>query len=98
MRLGMGRGLWRLGRVMWASRWSLIGRVGLLAGLVAASGLATDCPQLVWLPVVGLGLVVTRRWLCQGPAMLGSVVCQRDGSRVELEAAPGPEGRIAVAR
>ena len=64
----MGRGLWRLGRVMWASRWSLIGRVGLLAGLVAASGLATDCPQLVWLPVVGLGLVVTRRWLCQGPA------------------------------
>ena len=26
----VGRWLWRLGRVMWASRWSLIGRVGLL--------------------------------------------------------------------
>ena len=130
----VGRWLWRLGRVMWASRWSLIGRVGLLTGLVAASGLATDCPRLrplVWLPVVewvlgvlgwvwpglgrtqgyrdvrmlvhaaylvsvvGLGPVVTLQGVRSGPAgwMLGSVVCQRDGSRVELEAVPGPEGR-----
>ena len=130
----VGRWVWRLGRVLWASRGSLIGRVGLLAGLVAASGRVADCPglgQVVWLPVVewvlgvlgwawpwlgrtqryrdlrtlvhaaylvsvaGLGLAVTLRWVCHGPAgwLLGSVVCQRDGSQVELEAVPGPEGR-----
>jgi transposase-like protein len=51
----VGRWVWRLGRVMWASRRSLMCRVGLLVGLVGASGMAADCPglgQVVWLPAV----------------------------------------------
>lgn len=46
--------------------------------------------------VVGLCLVVAQRWLVLGPAgaVLGRVVvCERDGSRVELEALPGPQGQ-----
>jgi hypothetical protein len=35
----VGRGVWRLGRIVWASRMCLACRVGLIASLVAASGL-----------------------------------------------------------
>jgi len=46
--------------------------------------------------VIGLGLLTVQRWLKVGLSgvVLGSLVeCQRDGSRVELESRPGPEGR-----
>jgi len=47
-----------------------------------------------FMSVVGLGLVVTLRWVRQGPAgwVLGSVMCKHDGNWAEIEAVPGPEG------
>ncbi len=131
----VGHWTWRLGRVVWASSLSLACRVGLMAGLVAASGLAVRSPAAwywVWLPVADwalgvmgwmkpewlirpeyqglqritrqayqwsvawLGVIIIRRWLSVGPAgvLLGNlVVCERDGSRVELESVPGPDGQ-----
>ena len=128
-----GRWVWRLSRVLQASRVCLVCRVGLLASLIAGSGLTVHCPDawhLLWLPVgdwalgvigwmwprlrvkslfqdlrdllhrayqgsvIGLGLLVVHRWLHVGLSgvVLGSlVVCECDGSRVELEAGPGPE-------
>jgi transposase-like protein len=50
----IGRGVWRLGCVMWASRLCLTYRVGLMASWVAASGLAVRHPAVwhwLWLPV-----------------------------------------------
>jgi hypothetical protein len=78
---------WVLGVLGWA--WPWLGRTPRyqdLRTLVHAAYLVS---------VAGLGLAVTLRWVCQRPAgwLLGRVVCQRDGSQVELEAVPGLEGR-----
>jgi transposase-like protein len=131
----VGRWVWRLSRVLQASSVCLACRVGLLASVIAGSGLTLHSPavwHLIWLPlgdwavgvvswmwprlrvkplfqdlrdllhrayqwsVIGLGLLVVQRWLHVGLSgvVLGSlVVCERDGSRVELEAGPGPEGQ-----
>ena len=88
----VGRWVWRLGRVMWASRWSLICRVGLLAGLVGASGMAADCPglgQVVWLPVVEWASASSAEpsWACwagPGPGSgerSGTGMCARSSTR-----------------
>lgn len=51
----IGRWVWRVQHVLRASGKTLLGRVGLLAGLLAASGLPTRCPWIwhwLWLPVI----------------------------------------------
>ena len=132
----IGRRVWRLCRVVRASGMRLVCRMGLLASLLAASGLTLPpgCAGVwhwVWLPlvewglnvvgvmwpktlltpvyrclvdsvrrayqwsVVGLSVVVAQRWLALGPtgvALSSMVVCERDGSRVELEAVAGSAG------
>ena len=132
----VGRWVWRLSRVLPASSVCRACRVGLLASLIAGSGLTLHSPAVwhwLWLPlgdwavgvvswmwpglrvkplfqdlrdllhwayqwsVIGLGLLVVQRWLHLGwsGVVLSSLgVCQRDGSRVELEAGPGPEGQM----
>jgi len=50
----VGRWVWRLSRVLQASCVCLVCRVGLLASLLAGSGLPVHCPaawHLIWLPV-----------------------------------------------
>lgn len=50
----VGRWVWRLSRVLQGSSVCLVCRVGLLAGLIAGSGLAVHCPDawhLMWLPM-----------------------------------------------
>jgi len=133
----VGRWVWRLSRAMQASSVCLVGRVGLLASVIAGSDLAVHCPaawHLLWLPlgdwvlgvigwmcprllveptyqdlrgrlhrayqwsVIGLGLLVVQRWLhvaLSGVVLGGLVVCERDGSRVELESRPGSDGQTA---
>jgi len=64
----VGRWGWRLGRMVWASSLCLACRVGLIASLVAASGLAAHSPAAwywVWLPVVDWALGVMG-WLNPG--------------------------------
>ena len=61
----VGRWVWRLGQVVWAGRVCLACRVGLMASLVAASGLTAYTPAAwhwVWLPVVDWALGVVG-WL-----------------------------------
>ena len=124
--------VWRLLGVIHASSTCLVCRVGLLAGLLAGSGLVDRGPAawcLLGLPiaewtlgvlgwifprwsvslayqdvrgglhrayqwsVIGLGLLMVQRWLTVelSGVVLGSLaVCERDGSRIELEAVPGP--------
>jgi transposase-like protein len=131
----VGRWVWRLSRVLQASSVCLVCRVGLLASVIAGSGLTVHFPavwHLIWLPlgdwvvgvlgwmwprlrvkplfhglrnmlhrayqwsVIGLGLLVVQRWLdvdWSGVVLGSLVVCERDGSRVELECQPGPEGQ-----
>jgi len=131
----VGRWGWRLSGVLQASSVCLACRVGLLASVIAGSGLTIHVPavwHLIWLPlgdwavgllgwmwprlrvkplfqdlrdllhwayqgsVSGLGLLVVHRWLHVGLSgvVLGSlVVCERDGSHIELQCQPGPEGR-----
>jgi transposase-like protein len=50
----VGRWVWRLSRVLQGSSVCLVCRVGLLASLIAGSGLAVHCPDtwhLIWLPL-----------------------------------------------
>ena len=57
----VGRWVWRLSRIVRASSVCLACRVGLMASLVAASGLTATAPvawHWVWLPVVDWGLGV----------------------------------------
>ena len=131
----VGRWVWRVCQAVWISRWCLVCRVGLMLGVIAGSGLATDYPVVGywgWLPVADWGLSVvgwtypewlTRPWyrdLCgivhrayqwsvigwglltlqrglnlgvSGMVLGCLVVCERDGSRVELEAVAGPDGQ-----
>ena len=131
----VGRWVWRLSCVTQASSVYLACRVGLLASVIAGSGLAVHCPaawHLIWLPlgdwvlgilgwmyprllvsqtyrdlrgwlhrayawsVIGLSLLVMQRGLhvgLSGVALGSLVVCECDGSRVELESRPGSEGQ-----
>ena len=88
----VGRWVWRLGCVMWASRWSLLCRVGLLAGLVEASGMAAEYPglgQVVWLPVVEWASASSAEpswagWAGPGPGSgerSGTGMCARSSTR-----------------
>jgi transposase-like protein len=133
----VGRWVWRLMRVVQASGVGLGCRVGLLASLIAGSGVTAHWPAAwhgLWLPVgdwalgvigclcprlavrpiyqdlramvhrayqwsvLGLGLLTMHRWLKMGRCgvvLYSLVVCERVGSRVELERRVGPEGQTA---
>jgi transposase-like protein len=57
----VGRGVWRVCRVVWAGRVCLACRVGLMISMLSGSGLAVDCPAVwhcLWLPVVDWALSV----------------------------------------